>query len=310
LATWPLIAAGPVLLGAAALSISLAERGHRGALVALVLLAAVDQGAYGLSYAVYRDMPRSDDLLPAGERPLAAASTRFAVQLPDPEANYHVPNTLVLSGARLVDGYAGLVPADRLDYLHVAALRVASCGPVTRDAAAGRIEGLLPHDEQWLAVPDPLPRFRLVTRAVPSADSNRDLSGIDLETTALVEESFERALDPPLDQPGTRGEVHVVHDRPGDISLSIDAPTRQLLVASERYHPGWRATVDGQDAPVVRVNGDFLGCPVGPGSHDVELTFRPDSLRQGRSLSLIGLGLLGLWCCLFYPRRVARRWAR
>jgi hypothetical protein len=304
LASWPLVLVGPVLLAAAALAVTLAERGRQSALVALVLLAAVDQGAYGISYAVYGPVPRASRVLPADPHPLAAATTRFAVRLPDPEANYHAPNTLALSGARLVDGYAGLVPADRLDYRRVAALRVANCGLVSREAAEGRIDGLLPHDEQWLAVPDPLSRFRLVCCAVASADANRDLDQIDLETTALVDETAARSLDL---SPGQPGRIEVMHDRSGDIHLRVDAATRQLLVVSERHHAGWRATVDGQDAPVVRVNGDFLGCAVGPGSHDVELVFRPDSLRQGRALSLIGLGLWALWCCLSYPWRTARR---
>ena len=50
--------------------------------------------------------------------------------------------------------------------------------------------------------------------------------------------------------------------------MAVATPTRQLLVVSESYHPGWQAAVDGVPQPVLRVNGDFLGCVVGPGKAD------------------------------------------
>ena len=42
---------------------------------------------------------------------------------------------------------------------------------------------------------------------------------------------------------------------------------------------------------MLRVNGDYLGCVVGPGKQNVLLEFRPDSLRRGLLASLAGLGL-------------------
>jgi uncharacterized membrane protein YfhO len=44
--------------------------------------------------------------------------------------------------------------------------------------------------------------------------------------------------------------------------------------------------------PVVRVNGDFLGCVLEPGMTQIELQFRPTSLRVGKILSWCGLGLI------------------
>jgi uncharacterized membrane protein YfhO len=57
---------------------------------------------------------------------------------------------------------------------------------------------------------------------------------------------------------------------------------------------------------VLRVNGDYLGCIVGPGRQRVELEFRPASLRLGRMVSL--LGIVVTVCCYFAYGRPPKRY--
>ncbi len=90
--------------------------------------------------------------------------------------------------------------------------------------------------------------------------------------------------------PGTVGWS----ERPGDIRLEVAAPSRQLLVLAESFHSGWRAEANGVAIPIVRTNGDFLGCVVDPNMKSVRFRFAPDSLRYGKLLSILGLSLLGL----------------
>ena len=61
--------------------------------------------------------------------------------------------------------------------------------------------------------------------------------------------------------------------------------------------------VEGRPENVYRVNGDFMGCIVGPGKQRVVLTFEPNSLEAGRLASCLGMGLLSV-CFLgcFTPR--------
>ena len=54
-----------------------------------------------------------------------------------------------------------------------------------------------------------------------------------------------------------------------------------LLVVGEHHDEGWSASVDGLQAPVLRVNGVALGVPVGAGSHTVRLRFFPRGLLPG-----------------------------
>jgi uncharacterized membrane protein YfhO len=78
-----------------------------------------------------------------------------------------------------------------------------------------------------------------------------------------------------------------------------------LLVLAESYHSGWRAFVDGVARPVYRAYGDFMGCVVEGGRHQVTFVFAPGSLTLGKWLSLIGGAMAVL--ILFVPVRPARR---
>jgi hypothetical protein len=192
------------------------------------------------------------------------------------------------------------------------ALRVAGVQWVRRSADTQRIDGLIPHDQHWLRVPETLPRARMITRVHQSDHPANQLQRIDVAEAAVVQEPL--AID--RFEPG---RVEVVTDRPGRLQLAVACRGRQLLVVSERYHPGWHAVVDGQPQPVLRVNGDFLGCLVGEEigeidhgrnaavePHRVELRFMPRSLWLGRLVSLLGIGLTAV-CYVGYGWRRRRR---
>ena len=168
---------------------------------------------------------------------------------------------------RLVSGYAGLMPARRLDYTKSASLRIAGATVLV----SGRF---------W-PLPDALPRARMVASAVPSAQPATDLEAIDVATAALVDE--------PVDlEPGPAGTAAVQRFAPGAIEIAVQAPTRQLLVVAESFHEGWHGTIDGSEARVLRVNGDFMGVVVAPGAHAVQLHFAPRSFTVGCWTSLVG----------------------
>jgi uncharacterized membrane protein YfhO len=55
----------------------------------------------------------------------------------------------------------------------------------------------------------------------------------------------------------------------------VDAPADGYLVLNDPYHPWWRASVDGRDAPILRANVLFRAVPVPAGRHRVEFAFEP-----------------------------------
>ena len=101
---------------------------------------------------------------------------------------------------------------------------------------------------------------------------------------------------PPVARPISPGRARIRNDEPGNISIRTWAPTRQLLVLSESYHEGWQASVDGSPCEIVRVYGDFMGCVVVAGVHEVHFRFDPPSLRRARWAALLALTLAVLGC--------------
>ncbi|OHB72078.1 MAG: hypothetical protein A2V70_20940 [Planctomycetes bacterium RBG_13_63_9] len=317
-ASVPAVLAGPLLLGTAAVLVALAARGTRAALPALILFAAADLGIYGFSYAVYPNAVHLDQFITSAPTPpfvltppgamggLSALAPSGTDKLPLPSTMGGSPalahgrvlaslagpnnqgirtgNEIVLAGWSRADGYAGLEPTRRLDYRRVPALRAAGVRWVRRNEATADIAGLIPRGESWMEVPRPLPRARLLGHVRQSSDPARDIAQIDVDSTALVEVPL--AL--PQTTPGT---ARLLADRPGRLVVECDCPGRQLLVVSEGFHPGWQAMVDGRRRAVLRANGDFIGCLVGPGRQRVVLEFRPQSLHRGWIVSCLGLGL-------------------
>jgi uncharacterized membrane protein YfhO len=74
--------------------------------------------------------------------------------------------------------------------------------------------------------------------------------------------------------------------------LDVDSPQPAFLVTSEANYPGWRAFLDGVEAPVAMTNAAFRGLPVPAGRHRVEMRFEPAILGRSALVSIAGLALL------------------
>ncbi len=155
-----------------------------------------------------------------------------------------------------------------MDYRQLANLQLAGVQWVLNRPQTRQIAGLLPHNDAWLEVPDPLPRVRLqaISHSWPHAPR---------------EEAHHAERDV--------NYVRLIYDRPGELHISVDSRGERLLVVGESFYHGWQAQVDGRPVEVLRVHGDFMGCLIEPGRHEVHLCFRPASLVWGKRLTLAGL---------------------
>ncbi len=79
--------------------------------------------------------------------------------------------------------------------------------------------------------------------------------------------------------------------RPGRMTLTLAPPPPQdgYVVVGENYYPDWRATVAGDEAPVLRGNGSLITVPVRAGADRVELYFSSADYRRGRGISFVSL---------------------
>jgi O-antigen/teichoic acid export membrane protein len=76
------------------------------------------------------------------------------------------------------------------------------------------------------------------------------------------------------------------------IHAATDGDLPGVLVLADVYFPGWTATVDGVQAPVLRADGLFRAVELPPGEHTVVFSYRPLSVRVGGLLSAISLAVL------------------
>jgi hypothetical protein len=224
------IAAGPMLFIVAAALLTLALRGWRPALIALVIVAACDQAIYGLGGVIgWQDFIARRELLAlvSEQRLIPPEAGRIAY------AGF--PNIYTLAGYRLLEGYVGLAPARQLDYASPQALRVAQVAFANeRFIASARQVAATPVGKKWYATPAPLPRARLLTHARVSTQPAVDLLDINVDNTALTAHAVTIG-DGPV------GEAKLVADEPGMLQIATLASTAQLLVIAESYDDGWRA---------------------------------------------------------------------
>lgn len=143
-----------------------------------------------------------------------------------------------------------------------------------------------------------LPRAFVVghVRPVSSDDDVRAMllsAGFDPRGEAIVAAPF-----PPLTSPlssNAASSTKVDFSREGGTvaKVQVSLQTPGLLVLSEGFYPGWRATLDGVDVPIVRANSMMRAVAVPAGEHDVVFRFRPWSVMLGLAVTILGaIGLL------------------
>jgi hypothetical protein len=287
LASSKAVLAGPLLIGAAAWLVVHSARGVRWAPVVLIILAAADLGYYGLSYSAFPHLQTLPQVIAQSNAPPEAPRDRVMNNvIPLGERKQRAGSQILLAGWHRADGYAGLDPARQLDYGQTNALRAAGVRWVAKNVWSKQIDGLKACERDWLQVPRPLPRIRMVSQVRASTDPGNDIKDLDIESAALV--NYPLALPS-----GPAGLVTVVSERPGRHHVRVHSPVAQFLVIAEAFHPGWQAEIDGRPRCLWRTNGDFMGCPVEAGTHEVSFEFRPTSLRNGRIVSCLGVVFIG-----------------
>jgi len=78
--------------------------------------------------------------------------------------------------------------------------------------------------------------------------------------------------------------------RPDRVRLEAELSAPGFVVLVDTYDPGWRATVDGAPAEVLRADVALRAVAVPSGRHVVEYVYRPRSITGGLAVS--GLALL------------------
>jgi hypothetical protein len=140
-----------------------------------------------------------------------------------------------------------------------------------------------------------LPRASLVSGA-------RMAYGEDAALDAVLDPGFDgrrfAVIEKPIGglgrggRPGAAGTARIVEYERERVVIEARAAQRSLLVLTDVHFPGWKATVNGHEVPVQRVNYLMRGIPLYPGPARIEFSYEPASWRIGWILSLAALVLL------------------
>jgi hypothetical protein len=237
-----------------------------------------------------------------GERQYAAAALRLYL-LPlsgglfDLEGSYELdarglyprPLNDLTFFLRLVEGTS----------VHTRLLRLGAVGTVLSLHRRG-LEGLhleaelpSPFPEPILLwrVPGALPRSWVVSgsRVAKGRRAFEVLSsvGFDPAREVLLAEGPDRSA-----VSGFVGSSRVLRLAPDRVSLGVQASSPGFVVLADAFDPGWRATLDGQEVPILRANVAFRAVAVPDGQHLVDMLYRPRGAARG--LTVTGAGLLAL----------------
>jgi hypothetical protein len=220
-------------------------------------------------------------------------------RLPAPEGGAGAPGRIVVSiesdrPARVFAGGVGPAPSEAGEHEQVA-----------RELAA-RLQAfrslVLRHSDQDATIyenPAALGAAWMAQEVVPSGADDAVFECVRSRPgrpVACVSEADVAALG--NGWPGrSSGRLSVVEDGAERAVAQVEAPDGGVAVFSRLFHPGWEATIDGRPAARVRASGGLTAVPVPPGTHRVELAYRPRSVFAGAALSLLGAVVIAWLAC-------------
>jgi hypothetical protein len=83
--------------------------------------------------------------------------------------------------------------------------------------------------------------------------------------------------------------AEITEYRPNHLRIKTSASTPAVLVVSEVFYPGWKATIDGQPAQIMIADYLLRGVSVPEGTHEVEMRYTAPSARLGLIISIVAL---------------------
>ncbi|MET0836632.1 MAG: YfhO family protein [Thermoleophilaceae bacterium] len=143
-------------------------------------------------------------------------------------------------------------------------------------------------------------RLYQIPRALPRAwlvGAQRLVDGEDEALEAVADRRFdplrEVIVERELPDLSAGGQARIARYGAERVVVETDADGPSLVVLSDIHYPGWKASVDGVEVDIERVDYLLRGVPVPEGSSTVEFTYEPVSFRIGWIVSLAALaGLL------------------
>ena len=133
-----------------------------------------------------------------------------------------------------------------------------------------------------------------VDKVVYANNANEEIDKmgkLNLRHEAVADAKFKEQLGQSVPQDDT-SIVKMTQYKPNNLTYEVKSSKGGVIVFSEIYYPGWKATVDGQPVELGRVNYVLRALNVKPGNHKVVLDFHPTSLKTTEAIAYAGYVVL------------------
>jgi hypothetical protein len=144
------------------------------------------------------------------------------------------------------------------------------------------------------------PRTWTVHEAVTISEGKLAPRWLDDPARDARKTAFAAGPAPALEACGEVDKTRVITHSPNFVRIKAEMACRGMLILSDTYFPGWKATVDGKPVRIHEAYTVVRGVLVEKGTHTVEFHYSPTTARLGGLLTAFG----------FVAALVAWRWRR
>lgn len=216
-----------------------------------------------------------------------------------------LPNVAILDGIPSVNNFDPLIPGRYSTWMTV-------LGQVSIDErekmldlmSASVLESMNPvsaNGVQYYGRETAYPRYRWAGCGIP-AESGEEAFSLILQNQ--VDHEKKVILESPGEAENyvcgdSKAAIRLISEQDHKSVLLINSYESGYLVLSDLWYPGWRASVDGAEVPILIANYLFRAVKVPPGSHEVTIEYEPNIFKIGIITSglsfLILLSLISYW---------------
>lgn len=148
-------------------------------------------------------------------------------------------------------------------------------------------------DYHLLENPAALPRVFVPARAEGAANERDELAKIlapdfDPAKTAYVETAETLPSN-------SRGSAAIERETPMDVLVRARMDTAGVVVLADSWNRGWKATVNGKPAPILRTDYVLRGVVLPPGESVIEFRYDSDTVRRASRIAVLAMVILLGW---------------
>ncbi len=83
------------------------------------------------------------------------------------------------------------------------------------------------------------------------------------------------------------GKVRITSYEPNRVDIESQSNIPAILLLTDSYYPGWKATVDEKPVDILRANYTFRAIEVPEGNHNITFSYQPISFKVGSLISIV-----------------------